>query len=289
MKPEIADKLTRITNRFYREQAASFSATRQAPWKGWDRCLACWNQSRESAGAPASARVLDVGCGNLRFERYLAHCHAGIPWECYAVDNCRPLLRAAATAGGNPSAEGGSHGIIDPDQAALFASVRFQELDIMPLLVHGSFALSDALEAPAADLTVCFGVLHHVPTVERRAALLRNLVAATVPGGLVCVSFWRFMENEALASRTRALQPQALADTGIAAGDLDPNDYLLGWEKRPGVYRYCHHFPEYEIDELAAQLGGSVRVVDRFASDGRTGNLNSYLVLRVQDRSAQRR
>jgi tRNA (uracil-5-)-methyltransferase TRM9 len=269
MKPEIADKLTRITNRFYREQAASFSATRKAPWRGWDCCLACWNQPWESAEVPAPARVLDIGCGNLRFERYLSHCHAGVPWEFYAVDNCRPLLAVPTQ-----SAE---------QDAALFASVHFQELDIMPRLSAGSFALSAALEAPAANLAVCFGLLHHVPTVERRVALLRNMVEATAPGGLVCVSFWRFMGNEKLAAKTRALQPRALTDTGIAAADLDPNDYLLGWEKRQGVYRYCHHFAEYEIDELVARLGRRVQVVDRFVSDGRTDNLNTYLVLRVRD------
>lgn len=260
MKPEIADRLTRITNRFYRQQAASFSATRQAPWTGWGRCLAVWE--REAGNRSGGAvPVLDVGCGNLRFERYLEQAHAAVPWAFSAVDDCRPLVAAALRT--------------QPVRAPLC----YQNLNVMPALGEGASALAGALEAPPALLAVCFGLLHHVPTFERRAALLRALVHKTQPGGVVCVSFWRFMANNKLAARTRALQPQALADCNLTVGDLDADDYLLGWNAQPGVYRYCHHFGEREIDRLVASLGPAVRVVDRFVSDGRTGDLNAYLVL----------
>lgn len=210
----------------------------------------------------APVPVLDVGCGNLRFERYLEQAHAAVPWSFYAVDNCRPLVEDRAVA------------------STVRSSARFQQLDLAPLLAQGPNYLADALVAPPVNLTVCFGVLHHVPTFERRVALLRALISKTTPDGTVCVSFWRFMAHAQLAQRTRALQPQALADCDLTAADLDPNDYLLGWNARPGVYRYCHHFSEREIDELVEHVAPVATVVDRFVSDGRSGNLNAYLVLR---------
>ena len=33
-------RLNALTTDFYAQKAASFSATRQAPWDGWDRALA---------------------------------------------------------------------------------------------------------------------------------------------------------------------------------------------------------------------------------------------------------
>ena len=62
-----AEQLSRITSEFYAQQAQSFSATRQMPWQGWQQCLNAMPQLL-SGEKPS---VLDVGCGNLRFARYL--------------------------------------------------------------------------------------------------------------------------------------------------------------------------------------------------------------------------
>ena len=63
---------------------------------------------------------------------------------------------------------------------------------------------------------------------------------------------------------------------------MERNDYLLGWNAQPGVYRYCHHFDDGEVDRLADAVSDKARVVDRFTADGRSGNLNAYIVLRVE-------
>lgn len=259
MDSKTAEKLTHLTDAFYRAQAASFSSTRKAPWRGWQRCARFLAPPAQAAGA--LVRVLDMGCGNLRFERYLGEGFPQVSWESWAVDNCRALLEGQAP----PSN----------------VRVRFQERDIMPALLCGGHALAQALEAPRCDAAVCFGVMHHVPTFAARAELLRTLVSHVRPGGAVCVSFWRFMANAGLAQRVRALQPRAREDAGLAAADLEENDYLLGWDAQPGVYRYCHHFDDAEVDRLAAAVVGEACVADRFTADGRSGDLNAYLVLRV--------
>ena len=88
------------------------------------------------------------------------------------------------------------------------------------------------------------------------------------------------MSDERLATKANATTHEALAALGMSKGDLGTGDYLLGWQGSPGAWRYCHSFDDAEVDELLSDLGGVARPVARFASDGRSGDLNAYVVLR---------
>ena len=48
-----------------------------------------------------------------------------------------------------------------------------------------------------------------------------------------------------------------------------------------GLWRYCHHFEELEIDALVAAAceGSKAREVARFSADGKSGAMNRYVVL----------
>lgn len=86
----LALRLCALTGEFYRANAESFSQTRQSPWQGWVRLL-------EVMGLAAEREplcVLDLACGNLRFERYLADALPNRMLSGYAVDNCDPLVEA---------------------------------------------------------------------------------------------------------------------------------------------------------------------------------------------------
>ena len=106
------------------------------------------------------------------------------------------------------------------------------------------------------------------------------MLAATRPGGTCCVSFWKFMSNERLAAKASATTREALAELGMSGDELGAGDYLLGWQDVSGAWRYCHSFDDAEVDGLLACLGGAARPVARFCSDGRSGDLNAYVVLR---------
>ena len=269
-----AEILCKITDDFYAAQAQSFSATRQAPWEGWERVLeevglhpataASLEQGLfRNASVPFTA--LDVGAGNLRFFKYL---HEQLPaeWQLdlYAIDNCEAML---------------------PDEEALaneMPYVRFEKVDVLQRLVHGA-DLADAIEAPACSLVTSFGLMHHVPGMELRADLLDALVRMTAPGGYVAVSFWQFMHNAELAAKAQETHAHILPLLQLNPAMLDQGDFLLGWQDEalgPGTIRYCHSFTSEEVGALAAQVQTQADVVAHFEADGRTGDLNQYLILK---------
>lgn len=262
--------LNNLNARFYRTQAASFSATRQAPWEGWRRSLHAAMRAEAPAAEPLS--VLDLACGNLRYARFLAEALPGCAVAYYGVDNADALAAAASPNNGFPAGNA-------PDGTV---AVTYQHLDVVGALVAEQ-GLAGLITAPPCDLAVCFGFLHHVPAVAARQAVLDALLARTHPGSCVIVSFWQFMNDERLARKARATTADALADLAAqsTAPILDENDYLLGWQGEKGVYRYCHHFATKEVDDLLvhAQRTWGCALIDRFCADGKAGNLNTYLVL----------
>ncbi len=251
MDIKTAHTLNEVTARFYAQEAGSFSSTRQAPWEGWRRLLGLM------PSAPAQLAVLDVGCGNLRFERFL---NAELPDTQIvvdALDNCPALAEASAS---------------------LSATVRFRDADVMAALERDE--LAPPLGASGEhDLAVSFGLMHHVPLASWRSALMRALVRSCAPGGLVAVSFWQFMKSERLARQAHAATERGQAELGIRLAS-DAGDWLLGWQGKPGVYRYCHSFDDDEIASLAqtAALAGA-RLITRYEADGPSSDLNGYVVL----------
>lgn len=255
----LALRLCALTGEFYRANAESFSQTRQSPWQGWVRLL----EVVEAASGQEPLCVLDLACGNLRFERYLADALPNRMLSGYAVDNCAPLVEAG-----------------ERNESDALSRMSFQNLDAIERLSAG--CLRESLEAPDAscDLAVSFGFMHHVPLECWRVGLLRALVAKVRPGGFVAVSFWRFLNSDKLARKAQETTDRARAELGLP--ELPSNDYLLGWQDTQGLYRYCHHFDEPEIERLLAAVADSADLVSRFEADGKTGNLNEYVVLRVK-------
>ena len=102
-------------------------------------------------------------------------------------------------------------------------------------------------------------------------------VAGVDVGGLTADEVDAKLRNELSTQVTHA---QALDELRLPT--LDQGDFILGWKNKPNAYRYCHHFAEEEIDALAASVADRADVAARFLADGRTGDMNSYLVLRVR-------
>lgn len=267
MDERSARALIALDNRFYAEHAASFSTTRSTPWKGWEQVLRAVGEAgtlnRPADGEPL--RLLDVACGNLRFERFCSERLRGRALEMHAVDSCPALAESGAAA---------ASGHV-PD-------VRVKRADILVSLLDSTDPLHGL---PRADVVACFGFMHHVPSLRLRQTLMRRLIDAARPGGAVAISFWQFMDDprlarKALESRLRAARHPPFP--GFDALELEAGDQLLGWQGDPSAFRYCHHFTESEIDALAASTGSAAREIARFSADGGSGRLNRYLVLEIR-------
>ncbi|MBM6942744.1 class I SAM-dependent methyltransferase [Collinsella intestinalis] len=273
MDQAVARKLIALNNRFYRSHAASFSATRSTPWTGWEKVARLVEAARGKTGGaaafPTSLHVLDVACGNMRLARFLAQ---ALPQErivYHGIDRCAPLAQTAETP-----------------NATDRLSIAFHEADILErLLAPGTRTLSPTgRELPAGELVACFGFMHHVPGEALRAALLRELVAQAAPGGIVAVSFWRFMDDARLAGKVAVSDHGAVAAPpweGYDPVDLEVGDHFLGWQDEGGALRFCHQTDEAELDRLVASVPTRhAEECARFSADGRSGELNRYLVLR---------
>lgn len=252
MDEALARTLIELDCAFYRAHAASFSATRQAPWPGWQRVADLAGDALAPGSSPA---VLDLACGNLRFERFLSERARGCAPVFFAVDSCPELATAA-------------DGL----------DVRYRRSDVLTELLSGRDPLAGV---PSCDLVACFGFMHHVPGIDLRLGLARALARRLAPGGLLACSFWRFMDDPRLAAKAGAADARAADLLGARAARLEAGDHFLGWQDDASALRYCHHAAESEIDRISAELDRlGVDEVDRFCADGRTGRLNRYLVCR---------
>ena len=271
MEERTARELSRLTGEFYAETSASFSATRTAPWPGWRRVLAETELGAgfvpDVTGAPVRPlRVLDLACGNMRFERFLGQELVAGAAEPGAAD---PLVEAYAFDSCDDMA-------LDADVPGVL--VHYHHLDVVEALWSVQ-NLATQLDAPSCELCVCFGFMHHLPLVEQRERVLKALVERATPGGTIAVSFWQISRSARLLAKARATTERAVAELGLS--DLGSGDYLLGWQDRADVLRYCHDFCEEEVDALARAVRPWAREVSRFSADGATGNLNRYLLLRA--------
>lgn len=218
--------LIELNNEFYARHAESFSATRSAPWDGWGALVRILGERgwelpalpqgtrgeapRCSGRAPA---ILDLACGNLRFERFLTEALPGSRFEFHAVDSCPALANGA---GGEP------------------ASCTFHPRDILESLMSGDELIAGV---PACRLSVCFGFMHHVPSAELRQKVLDALLGHTAPEGLIVLSFWQFMNDDRLARKAaradEALRMAIAQQAGAGGAAIESRaDDALGTARR---------------------------------------------------------
>jgi SAM-dependent methyltransferase len=244
LNDETRAALNAINKTFYRERASEFSASRERGWRGWGQLF------DELHGLLVrSPAVLDLGCGNGRFARFL---------------DGRPELEGTFTYWG-----------VDASPLALEEArkrlgrretVRFLEHDF----VTEDSALPEALSALSFDLIVLFGVLHHVPGRKTRSELLAQLSQALAPRGFLAYTLWQFENHERFRKKLVSWK-EFLTRTGaeIDLADLEAGDHVMTWGSGKTAFRYCHAMSDEEENSLAASLSDrTLRVVARFDARG---------------------
>jgi SAM-dependent methyltransferase len=241
LREETVEALRAVNRRFYQERASEFSRTRERPWSGWAELLA-----RVRGLLPERPRILDVGCGNGRFARFLES-ELGDDFDYCGVDESSlGLAEARKRLTGRSNVT----------------------------LVDGDF--STALPQGAFDLVVLFGVLHHVPGRSNRVGLLNRLQERLLPGGLLAFSVWRFAELPRFQKKIVPWE-EFRRRTGIEIDeqDLETGDHILTWGGAPPAYRFCHAMSDAEEREVARGL--SLELVSSFDAGAEP---NRYWVFR---------
>jgi tRNA (uracil-5-)-methyltransferase TRM9 len=268
-------RLLQLNRNFYDQFAAEFSASRATLTPGILRALRALEGSRS---------LLDLGCGDGRIEKALVS--GVIPNQVLryvGVDFSAGLLRLRSTgradidpqdaAGVDPQGAAGAdpHGAAraDPHDAPARIDCRFALAD----LSSSDWSDEAGLGAERFHAITCFAALFHIPGHEDRARLLRQIRERLSPGGKAAISIWRFLH---LLSLRDKIVPWG-EDRGILASEVDPGDYLIDWRRGGTGLRYVHHFEDDELDQLLLSAG--LRIVERYRSDGRTGDLSLFIIV----------
>ncbi len=191
---------------------------------------------------PARAEtLLDVGCGNGRFGHYLL-ARQRIS-QVTGVDFSAALLQKAR---------------------ALLPQATFIQRDMtQPGFLNGLGQF---------DVIACLAAMQHVPGRANRLVLLQEMAAHLPAHGRLFLANWQFMSSP---RQRRKLRPWS--DLGLTAADVEPNDYLLTWQRQGAGLRYACQIDAAETAVLAAESG--LRILHQFRSDGREGDLSLYTIL----------
>ena len=320
MKKTTIQTLIELTSEFYAHEAQSFSDSRKQPWDGWHEAMDYLRahtmppfETRTSVEFGASTNThadndtsasqpfccIDVACGNLRFLHFLcAYMQTATPTKNTAHNTSASQGNTFLYIGIDKQPELTARGMATmrnaPTQAAPTQAVPHITLythDILSCALEGTPAVP-CLEH-RADMLVCFGFMHHIPSAALRARVLAELCAQVKPGGVMIVSFWCFAANaqgaakanrettqafEALTARAEAGAEGAAANKPIlTAEDFEPNDFMLGWKHTQGVMRYAHSFTEAEALQLIAGES-QLSYCTHWYADGKDNRSNLYVI-----------
>lgn len=240
MSPQTIKVLNHLNEQFYTQNAASFSASRQSPWKGWSQLVPYF--PREAFD------LLDVGCGNGRFERFLLQ-HT-LALSSYTGLDASPVLLKIARE----------------HVSTLPHISTYKPLDL-------TLPKSWPPISRGFDVVVMLAVLHHIPSRTLRLELVEHMASLLRPKGVLIISLWHY-ESDARFQRKIIPWDQV---PEIPHSELEAGDYVLSWNNDFTIMRYVHVFSELEVQEVVSSSG--LHQIKAFWADGQNQGLNQYLVL----------
>lgn len=176
MDSQRISQILNLNKEFYQLVAKDFSETRQKPWEGWGRVVDIIRKKRHELEKESPdlkpLEILDIGCGNGRFLKFLAE-----NLDCFSytgIDINNDLLKEARKI----------------ELKSVNQSAKFIKKDIF----NDAKSLSGAY-----DVIVAFGVTHHIPDADFRKKwfldMEKLLKSEPKKISLLCLTFWDFGEE----------------------------------------------------------------------------------------------
>ncbi len=244
MDAQTAEKLLTLNREFYAAFAQQFASSRPFADPAITSILPY---------IPKRARgisLLDIGCGNGRLALLLEQERPGATYV--GLDSAPELIEIARA------------------QTAPLRTItaRFHVVDV----ARPGWSQALGSRSFSFDSIACLAVLHHIPSLARRADILREARDLLMPDGRIILSTWQFLSHARLRRKIVNWD-----EVNIAPEKLEAGDYLLDWKRGGRGVRYCHLVDEAEIADLAAESG--LRVRETFRAGGREGDLSLFAVL----------
>jgi len=244
MNQKTIKQLNQLNREFYQQTAEHFSQSRSYYWSGWEKLLPYINVL---VAHDKQLDVVDLGCGNGRFGQFLDERIKDFPVNYLGLDFNQSMLAKA-------------------EKKLVSTNVNYQ-LNQVDLLNDPGFAQGNF------NLITAFGLFHHLPSFQFRQNLIKQLLNHLTAQGLLVITFWQFADKKRF--RERVISPE---EVGVNPDNLEKNDYVLDWKRGKTAYRYCHHLDEKEMQKVIKSLEADI--LDHYLADGKSNNLNRYLILR---------
>jgi tRNA (uracil-5-)-methyltransferase TRM9 len=120
------------------------------------------------------------------------------------------------------------------------------------------------------DIVCSYGVTHHIPSEQLRNDWLTKLTNLVKDRGLIILSFWNFDKSKALKNELQK--------------DLEENDYILGWDNKPDILRYCHYFTSQELDNIQRMMQKKgFKTLEKFEDEISKNKSSTYVIFNKID------
>lgn len=249
-------QLDQLNQDFYQQTAPEFAATRWSAWPGWKKFLPYITDLASTHGSTLT--MLDVGCGGGRLARFLKSALPDHSINFIGVDSNPQLLDISQS--------------LTPSTTTNWQS-SYHQLNLINALLEATLESQlRSLSPQQPNVIFLIAVLHHIPSFTLRQQLVQTLAELLAPNGLLIFSTWQFLNSINL--RNRIIDP---ATIGLDSADWEKNDFILDWRAGDIAYRYCHYHNAAEESDLIRPL--APHVIDDYFADGRTRNLNHYLIM----------
>jgi len=236
MNEQTVRQLLDLNKNFYSQFAHDFSATRSSGGISLTHILPYLSDG---------VKLLDLGCGNGRLALRLDREKISVSY--IGVDTTPALIELAQA----PRLK---------HVTAIFRVGDITQRDWTRLVPDAPF-----------DLIVALAVLHHIPSIELRTQVLKDIRGLLNPNGKLLMTNWKFDANARLQKK---IVPWSAV--GIDEASLEPGDALIAWQRGGMGHRYVHLIAPEEMERMAHEAG--FKIEKQFYADA---GMNLYSILSV--------